>query len=127
MLFQPQIVDDAAIKSLHPLLVVQGGIPQMHKPPVFFAVHHLLGGKGDIHQILPQSSGQGPFEKGQHLLPFLLRHQSKGLIEFRYDLPFIIDIAPTDVGDVAFVRTKTAADFCNFFFIHMFQSPFCCH
>ena len=82
------------------------------------AVLDLGGGEGEVHQILPQATGQGFSQQSQHLLRLVLCHEAQSLGEFRDDLSLFVYIASPDVGDAGLIRPETAAEFSNSFFVH---------
>ena len=110
-------------KNLYRLFVLEPGVPQSHKQTVFVAVYHLLRGKGNIHQLLPQRSRQSPLQQGQKSFALILTEQSKGLVKLGNNLPVFVDAATANVGNAAPVRPKPAAQLRNFFLVH--SSLFC--
>ena len=78
----------------------------------------LLGIKGDIHQIASDGAGKRAFQNGKQFLALGLGEQCHGLMKFRDDLFFLIYIAAANMGDVALVRAKAAANFGYFSCVH---------
>ena len=81
-------------------------------------VRHLLGGKGDVHQVFAYAAGERLAEKGEKFFAFLLGQEGQGLVKLGDDLPVFVDTAAADVRDAGLLRPETAAQLCDFFFVH---------
>ena len=110
--------DDLLVEGLAGLLILQTGLPQGGEQPVLRAVHHLLGGKGDVHQIFAQSPRQGLFQKAQVLFRRLLGGHAQGNIQVGDNLSVAVDKTAVDPADGAAGRTEAAAQLAQFFFVH---------
>ena len=117
-------VDDAAVKGVSQLLVLQLGLSQRGQQPVLVAVHDLLCGKGDVDQILPQRPGEGLFQKLQVFFRLFLAQQAHGFVKGGDDLPAAVHIAAVNMADAAPVQPDAAAYFIQFLLIHCI-APFC--
>ena len=115
--------NDLLEKFLHCLLVLELRIAQGHEQLVLCPAYHLLGLKGDVQQVLAQGPRQSLFQQAQDLLILLLGHDSKRLVKLRDDLPVLIHIAPTYVGNAAPVLPEAPAELRHFFFVHRVSFP----
>ena len=115
---QVQTVDNPPVEFLPRGGVLQTGIPQGTQKAVFRAVHHLLGGKDNIHQILAQGTGQNFFQPPQIHFYFLFREKSQRGIQIGDNLPAGVYVTAVNTADRAPVRTEQAAQFVDFFQIH---------
>ena len=111
-------LNDLLEEGVHRLLILQGGVTQSHEQTVLLTVDHLLGVKGQVDQIFAQASAEGALEDGEKGVGLLLGHHGERLVEAGDDLLIFIHIAAADMGDIALVLAKAAANFGNFFFVH---------
>ena len=118
LIFHVQVVDDAAVKLLPQGGICQLALAQGGKQSVFFTVHNLLRGKGNIQQVFPQRAGKGLLQQTEVLLDLFLAEQAQRLVDGGNDFLVCIDIASIDMMDGVVVRTNTPADLTEFFLIH---------
>ena len=118
VLLQCHAFDHLLEKPLCHIFIPQLAFPQLHHQLVLFSLHHLLIGKGHIQKVLPQRAGQGPLEKSQHFFLFFLAQSGQGLIKLGENLPPVVDIAASDMGNAVFILAKPAAQLRHFLFCH---------
>ena len=85
---------------------------------MLLSVDHLLGGKGDVDQILAHSAGQDFAQQGQKFFALFRVQHGQRLVKLGDDLPVLIDIAAAYMGNTAAVWPDAPPQLANFFFIH---------
>ena len=117
-------VDDAVIKALPQVRILQLALPEGGEQAVLLAVHHLLCGEGDIQQVFAESTGERLFQEVEIDFGFGAAENADGFFKFRDDLPVGVDIASVDAPDVVVIRPDSPPDLAEFFLIH--ESPLLC-
>jgi len=85
---------------------------------VLWAVNHLLGGKGEVQEVLSQCTGQRLFEKRQVFFCLELAHETEGGLKVRDDLFAAADKTAINLMDAAPLEGEVTANFVEFFLVH---------
>ena len=85
---------------------------------MLIAVNDLRSRKRHFDEIFAERAGKRTAQHGKHIFAFLLRQQGERLVELRDDFLLFVDVAPAHMGDIAFIRPESAANFRDFFFVH---------
>ena len=116
--FDGEGLDRRLVKIGDGFVVLQGGIPQTHQPPVLGAAHHLLGGKGQLRQIFADAAGKAFAQQREQLFRLAFAHQGQGLVKFGDDFPPLVDITAADAVDRMPVGAQPPAQLAEFSFVH---------
>ena len=113
-----QVIDNRVIKLVQqgrvlPLAFAQGG-----EQPVLVAVQHLLGGKGNVQQVFPQSAGKTLFQQRKVFLLLFRCEQAQRFVQRGDDLPGTVHVAAIQMCDAVVLRPDAAADLPQLLLIH---------
>ena len=83
---------------------------------------NLTGFEGDVNEVAPDGAGQGAPQKGKILVPFVFRHDARGLAEFGDNLLVVVDITAVDGGHIAAVPAQMPPNLADFLINHGLSS-----
>ena len=110
--------DDRVEKRVQRLVVVQRRLVETGQARVRRAVHHLVGGEGQRHEVASHVAGQRAAENLHVFFAFALRKRNQRAAKRGNHVLLAVYIAAADDHGVLALRVQAAANLRNVFFVH---------